>query len=471
MNKTGAAGRFDYPSFFKSLAVIAIPVAMQNLLTTTGSMVDTVMLARLGERTVGAVGLCAQFSSLMFSSYWGFVGGGTLFMSQFWGAKDDDGLRRSYGVTLTLVMLVGFIFGAAAVLAPGFIMGVYTDKEAISEIGIRYLSVVGFAYPIQCFTVAVSTLLRSTERVKVPLYASIASVFCNCFFNYVLIFGRFGAPRLGVVGAAWGTIIASCVNLAIIVLYAVVNRLPYIFEFGRIFRFSGAFVREYLVKCFPILMNEMAMGVSNMLINIVLGRQTAEAIAAVAIYRTIEGVVISFFSGFSSAASILVGKAVGAGRHEEAYRNAFRIIYFTSLGIAVTGAVIMMLHGPLFTVMGLSGESFEICTFLCGYYLLVAVIRMGNWQQNDVFRAGGDPAFGSIMEITFMYLMVIPLVYICQFVLHAPFKVVFLMVYSDELIRYFIMQRRLYSGKWIRPVSEAGKATIEAFRAEHNIVM
>ena len=224
-------------------------------------------------------------------------------------------------------------------------------------------------------------------------------------------FGRFGAPRLGVVGAAWGTIIASCVNLAIIVLYAVVNRLPYIFEFGRIFRFSGAFVREYLVKCFPILMNEMAMGVSNMLINIVLGRQTAEAIAAVAIYRTIEGVVISFFSGFSSAASILVGKAVGAGQHEEAYRNAFRIIYFTSLGIAVTGAVIMMLHGPLFTVMGLSGESFEICTFLCGYYLLVAVIRMGNWQQNDVFRAGGDPAFGSIMEITFMYLMVIPLVY------------------------------------------------------------
>ena len=471
MNKARAAERFDYPSFLKSLAVIAIPVAMQNLLTTTGSMVDTVMLARLGERTVGAVGLCAQFSSLLFSSYWGFIGGGTLFMSQFWGAKDDDGLRKSYGITLTLVMMVGFIFCVGSVLFPEFIMGVYTDKEEIREIGIRYLRVVGFSYPLQCFTVSASTLLRSTERVKVPLYASIASVFSNCFFNYVLIFGHFGAPRLGVVGAAWGTIIAACVNLGIIVLYAVVKRLPYIFEFNRIFRFNGAFIREYLVKCFPILMNEMAMGVSNMLINIVLGRQTAEAIAAVAIYRTIEGVVISFFSGFSSAASILVGKAVGAGRHEEAYRSSFRIIYMTSLGIAVTGAVIMMLHTPLFTVMGLSGESFEICTFLCAYYLLVAVIRMGNWQQNDVFRAGGDPAFGSIMEISFMYLMVIPLVYICQFVLHAPFKVVFLMVYSDELIRYFIMQRRLYSGKWIRPVSEAGKATIGEFREAHNIVL
>ena len=136
---------------------------------------------------------------------------------------------------------------------------------------------------------------------------------------------------------------------------------------------------------------------------------------------------------------------------------------------AVVGLTVMALHGPLFTAMGLSGESFAICTFLCGYYCLIAVIRMGNWQQNDIFRAGGDPAFGSIMEITFMFLMVIPLVYISHFVFHAPFKTVFLCVYSDEIIRYVIMQRRLFSGKWIQPVSEAGTKTIGEFRKTHNI--
>ena len=105
---------FNYPEFFRDVARIAVPVALQHLLTTTGSMIDTVMLGRLGENTVGAVGLCAQFSSLMFSSYWGFIGGGMLFMSQYWGAKDANGLRKAYGITLTLCGMVGMIFSFLA---------------------------------------------------------------------------------------------------------------------------------------------------------------------------------------------------------------------------------------------------------------------------------------------------------------------------------------------------------------------
>lgn len=94
--------RFAWKQFLKNLAIIAIPVALQNMLTTTGSMIDTIMIAPLGETTVGAVGLCAQFSSLMFAGYWGFFGGGMLFFSQYWGAQDDDGIDHSYGLTLDL---------------------------------------------------------------------------------------------------------------------------------------------------------------------------------------------------------------------------------------------------------------------------------------------------------------------------------------------------------------------------------
>src|SRR5574344_1286110 len=106
--------KFEWGPFLKMIAVIGIPVALQNLLTTTGSMVDTVMLASLGERTVGAVGLCAQFSSLMFSGYWGFVGGGMLFFAQYWGAGDGDGITRSYGMTLSFMMAVAAIFAVLA---------------------------------------------------------------------------------------------------------------------------------------------------------------------------------------------------------------------------------------------------------------------------------------------------------------------------------------------------------------------
>lgn len=385
MKKNG----FNWKEFLKAIAVIAIPVALQNLLTTTGSMVDTMMLARLGETTVGAVGLCAQFSSLFFSGYWGFIGGGTLFVSQYWGAKNDDGIRRSYGITLCLVLAVGVIFNILAVLFPQAVMGIYTDKAEIQQIGIAYLRIVGFAYPLQSITVVMSMLLRSTERVRIPLIAGIASVCSNCFFNYIFIFGKFGAP----------------------------------------------------------------------------------AIAAVAVYRTIEGVVIAFFGGFASAAAILVGKAVGAGEHEEAQSRTVRIVYLTSGIIFVVCCCLLIFHTPLFHALGLSGESFEICTVLCTIYCIVAVIRMGNWQHNDCFRAGGDPAFGTIMEITFMYLMVIPCVYTAHFVFHAPFYLVFALVYCDEPIRYVIMQRHLYSRKWIQPVSDKGLETIEAFREKYHVKM
>ena len=120
---------FPWRTFLRQVAVIAIPVALQNLLTTTGSMVDTMMLAPLGETTVGAIGLCAQFTSLMFSGYWGFVGGGMLFFAQYYGAKDDDGIHRSYGITLSCMMTVAAIFACLALLAPDWVMRVYTDRK------------------------------------------------------------------------------------------------------------------------------------------------------------------------------------------------------------------------------------------------------------------------------------------------------------------------------------------------------
>jgi len=460
-----------WPGFLREIAAIAIPVALQNLLTTTGSMVDTMMLATLGETTVGSVGLCAQFSSLFFSCYWGFIGGGTLFVSQFWGAKNDRGIRKSYGLTMALVLAVGIIFNLLAVLFPNVVMGIYTDKPEIQEIGIRYLRVVGYAFPMQSIIVVMSMLLRAIGRVRVPLIASIASVFTNCFCNYVFIFGKFGAPVLGAAGAALGTVIASAVNLSILIAFVVFGKIPYALECKGSFQWEKSFIRLFFQRCFPILCNEGAMGISTVLINIVLGRQSSAAIAAVAIYRMIEGLVIAFFGGFSSAAGILVGTDVGAGSHETAQIKTKRIVYLTSAIIFVVCSLLMIFHTPLFTALGLSGESFEICTVLCSIYCVVAVIRMGNWQHNDCFRAGGDPTFGTVMEIVFMYLLVIPAVYLAHFVFHAPFYVVFLFVYCDEPIRYFIMQHHLYSRKWIQPVSDKGLATIDAFREKYGVKM
>lgn len=453
--------------FFKMVFAIAVPVALQNLLTTTGSMVDTMMIGSLGETSVGAVGLCAQFSSLLFSCYWGIVGGGTLFFSQYWGSKDDDGINRSYGMMTSTMLLISAVFAIMATCFPRTVMSIYTDKEVYKEIGIEYLKIVGFSYPLMVYSTASSTLLRSTDRVKIPLIASIASVCTNMFLNWVFIYGNLGFKAMGVRGAAMATLTASVVNVAVNLLLAGKAGYPYLFALNRHFIWNKSQIKLFFGKCFPIILNELAMGTSTLIINIVLGRQAVEAIAALAVFRTFEGVVIAFFGGFSMASSVLVGNRVGAGEHEEAFWIANRCIYLCASIIFVVAAGIFALHTPLLHVMGLHSEAFNYATSMLLVYCVIAVLRMSNWISNDTSRASGDSITGTCMEIVFMYVLNIPLICLSGLVWKLPFIVVFIFTYIDEPIRFVLMQIHMHSGGWVRPVTEKGLANLPEFRRNH----
>ncbi len=455
---------FPWLDFIRKIAVIAIPVALQNLLTTTGSMVDTIMIAPLGETTVGAVGLCAQFTSLMFSCYWGFVGGGMLFFSQYWGAKDDEGIDRSYGITISFMMLVALTFACLGVLAPEWVMAVYTDKANIQRIGVDYLRVVGFAYPMQILSMGMSALLRSTERVRIPFYAAIASVLTNMLLNWLLIHGHWGFPAMGVQGAALATVIAAVVNAGVIFLLAKVQKYPYLFHFRQHFRWNMEAVKLYLQRCFPIICNEAFIGVALMIINMVLGRQSEEAIAATAVFRTLEGIVIGFFAGFSNAASVLVGKCAGSGELDTAYERAKRLVLLCGSCILLVCVTLLAVHQPLLTLMSLTGESLRIGAGLLAIYCVAAVIRMCNWTMNDTYRAAGDATTGTVLEISFMYALVLPCVCLSGLVFKAPYLLIFACCYIDEPIRFVLMQRHMYSGRWVRPVTPEGQAALPAFQ-------
>lgn len=431
-------------------------------------MVDTMMIASVGETAVGAVGLCSQYAVLMLGCYWGFVGGGMLFISQYWGARDEEGICRSYGLMLCCIMSVAAIFSSVALFAPHVVMRLYTDKAAIQEIGIRYLRIVAFAYPLQLFSISASTLLRATERVRIPLYAAITSVLSNIFLNWCLIYGHLGFPALGVRGAAIATVASSGINLAVIFICCAATRYPYIFRIKAHFRWVGAKVREFFVKCFPIILNEVFLGIGNLTVNAVLGRQSESAIAALAVFRTLEGFIISFFAGFSSSASVLVGKSVGAGELEEGYQKAKRIMPLCVITVAFVGLLINILKPNILHAMSLSGPSFEIAGYIITVFMFVAMIRMGNWCMNDTFRSAGDSVTGTTLELIFMYVLVIPVVCITGLKLRVSIYLLFPLVYCDEVIRFVIMTVHLFSGRFIRPVTEQGKAKLAEFRKSHS---
>lgn len=354
------------------------------------------------------------------------------------------------------MMSVGVLFGCAAMFFPEAIMQLYTDKAAIQEIGVEYLRVVGAAYMMQVFSMAVSSLLRSTQRVSIPLIASGASVGTNLVLNWVLIYGKLGAPAMGIRGAALATTIAAAVNLLTLYLMAWRTGFPYLFHWKGHFRWTRKHVATFFRKCFPILCNEILIGIGNMVINVTLGRQPEYVIAALAVFRTIEGLMIGFFAGFSNAASILVGACVGGGELKTAYERAKRLIYLCSGIIFLIGCAVFAVRSPLLRAMSLSGASYQAGTVFLGIYVVVAVIRMGNWIQNDTYRASGDSVFGTVAEIVFMYCMLIPCVLLSGFVWKCPYWIIFLCCYVDEPIRYILMQRHFYSKKWIKPVTEKG---------------
>lgn len=456
----------DWKGFLKVVIAIALPIACQNFLTTTASMVDTIMIGSQGELSVAAIGICSQISSLFFSSYFGFAGGALLFFSQYWGAGDKEGINRTFGLSMVCMLGVALLFGGVAVTNPGFLLGIYTDKKNIIEVGIPYIRIVGFAYPLQTLAIIISFLMRSTERVKAPLISSVAALLTNFVLNWILIYGRFGMPKMGAAGAAVGTLVSGIVNLFILLVFLLKDQKTVTIKLRLMFDWKGGFSGTYLKKCFPIICNELFYGIGQMLINIVIGHQAESAIAAMAAFRVLEGFVFAFFGGLADASTVVVGKEVGAGHHMKGYQY---VKGFSILCPAVTFLIVLIcliFNQPLLGLFGLGTEALRYGKYMLLIYLAAGTIRTCNYIMNCCYRAGGEATFGTVLEVGCLFAVSVPATWIAGMVLHLPFLAVFAFVYTDELIRLVFEVWYTRSGRWIKPVTEEGKRTLEEFRKE-----
>ena len=458
--------KMAWGNFFKTMLVIAMPIAFQNFLSTTASMVDTIMIGSQGELAVAAVGICSQISSLFFSCYFGFAGGALLFFSQYWGAGNEKGINRTFGISLLFMFAVALLFSGVAISNPAFLLGIYTDKAHIVEVGVPYIRIVGFAYPLQVIAVIISFLMRSTERVKVPLFASLAALVTNFCLNWVLIYGRFGMPKMGAAGAAVGTLASALVNVLILLFFVVQKKQGATLRLKEMFDFRGEFAEIYLKKCVPILCNELLYGVGQMLINIVIGRQEESAIAAMAAFRVLEGFVFAFFGGLADAATVIVGKEVGAGKHMRGYQDAKRFAIVCPIVTFVIVSVCVIFNRQLLGLFGLGSRAMEYGRYMLLIYLAAGTIRTCNYIMNSCYRAGGEAVFGTVLEISCLFLISVPATWIAGILLRLPFLAVFAFVYTDELIRLIFELYYTISGKWIKPVTEEGKQKLKEFHKE-----
>ena len=335
--------------FYKKMFSLAIPIALQQLLTSCAQLVDTAMTVGLGNVSTAAIGVAGRWGFLLNLALFGISSGTATMTAQFWGINDRRSIRRSYGIGLSLA--VGALYTVLVLAIPEQMMRVFTAEEEVIAAGVQYLQAVAPYGIFVAISLVTSTVMRSTEDVHTPLACSIASVATNTVLNYILIYGKLGFPALKLRGAAIATAIAMVVQA--VLLFVIGNAKKNIIHapIGEFFKKDIEFFKKFLRVCVPIMLNELLWGIGTNVYAMVYARQGSENYAAYTIFSSIEQIAFVFFVGICHACSIMTGKAVGAGKADEAYSMGKRFIKLVPLLGVLTGVAIIFLRNPLLRIL------------------------------------------------------------------------------------------------------------------------
>ncbi len=442
-------------AFLREMLPLALPIALQNLLMTSFRLVDTLMIGRLGDVSIAAVGLAGYASFLVELIAFGMASGSAVFIAQYHGANNTFGIRRSFGAMLLFVVPIGALFTIGVGLFPTQFMRLFTNDAALIDEGARYLSFACFSYFSLTLNMAFSTVLRCTEQVRIPMVASGVCSALNAVLNYIFIFGVFGLPAMGVAGAGLATSVSALLNPLIILLLSFARRNILISPIKELFRLKG-FLKEYWIRVLPALLNEMLWSLSIVGINMVFGRMGTDNYAALTVERTIENIIFVFFVGICNACNIMVGKAIGAGRVEEGKLHAKRFMLLEPVLGIMLGLVIVLLRAEMISLFDISSAAARTARILLAIYAADVTIRNIPYMCTvGIFRSGGDTKIGLICDFCVQYGLVLPVTVLCGLVWKLPFITTYLLaILVDDAGKLCICLPYFFSMKWVKPIRQ-----------------
>ena len=439
--------------FYKTVAVIAIPISLQSLITIGVNMMDTIMLGSMGEVALSASSLANQFINIFHICCMGIGMGASVLTSRFWGMQDKDSLRKTITIMYRLCFVFGLLFTAATIIAPDALMRIYTSDEEVIRAGVSY-----FRWSVPCywllgFSLTTTIVLRSVGQVKLPLLCSVIAFFINIFFNWVFIFGKLGAPRMEVAGAAVGTLISRTFEFLFICGYFLFFDKKVSYRVKMILMKCGDLLKDYLRISIPVLVSDGLLAFGNSAVAMVMGRIGKEFVSANAITMVVQQLSTVFIQGISNASSIITGHTLGAGDTERAQRQG---VTFLGLGTVIgvlAGGLIMILSWPVINCYNVTGETKAIAEqLMLAVGVIVIFQSMNSILTKGVLRGGGDTKFLMLADILFLWIASIPLGYLAGLVWHLPAFWIYTFLKIDQVIKAVWCVFRLGSKKWIKKI-------------------
>lgn len=442
--------------FIRSMLILSLPVAFQQLITASLNVVDVWMVGQLGEASVAALGLANQIFFLLILFLFGVTSGMAIFTAQYWGKGDVENIRRVLGICLAIAVAVATAFTLAATLIPQTLMSIYTEDQQVIELGSEYLRIVGLSYIMMAITISYISVLRSIRRVILTAVVSVLGLGLKTIIAYPLIFGIGSFPELGVRGAAIGTAIGwtfECILLLILV-YAL--KTPLAANPLSFFTFRRSFAMNVLKTSMPAAINEVLWSLGFSSYYAVYARIGTDAVAAANINATMEELMFVLFIGLGNACSVMVGNKIGEGEKHVAFEYAWRFMVIGVTVALIGGAIMFSLREGVLSLYEISPSAADNLRGLMSVFALSAWLKMLNFILFiGAMRAGGDTRYAMFTELFSVWGIGVPAALIGGFVLHLPVYGVYALVLLEEAVKAIVISRRFLSRKWIHDLVNA----------------
>ena len=436
--------------FLSNMLKIALPIMIQNLVTSSLNMADTIMVGKLGEVEIAAVGIANQYFFLFTMILTGLCGGCSVFISQYWGKKDSTNIKRMLGLGLVSALIVSIVFMVAGFVSPETIISLFNKESIVIDLGGKYLFIVLFSYIFTAITFVYGYSLRSIGNTVAPLIVNIAALLCNVFLNYVLIFGKLGTPALGVEGAAIATLIARVLEAIILVILVYLDKGVFAANASELLNLNMDFFKKSYTIILPVLLNDVLWAMASLIYSVVYGRMGTGATAAIQICNTVSNMFMVVTFGMASASAIMVGNSIGEDKDDQAidYAKKFMAV---SLFVSILLGLILALTAPLILDLFNVSEEVRSSTLIMLYIIsFIFVVRfLGMIIIVGILRGAGDARSSLIIEGSTMWFIGVPLTIMGAFLFKLPVHLVYALAILEEVAKLFLGLIRLKSRKWI----------------------
>ena len=436
--------------YFSLLLKIAVPIALQNAVSSSLNMVSSLIVGQKGEVAVAAVGLTGQIFFLLNLLLFGIGSGAAMFTAQLWGKKDIREIRRVLALSLVLGLITASVFFAVSRFAPQFVLGIYSQDPAVIKAGSEYLSIFAYSFFFFAVTFAFALVLRSIGEVKAPVIVSISALTINALLTYGLVFGQFGLPELGLRGAAIALVIARALECLALVGYTYMTHSPAAATLRDFTSLSFSFVGRILKPVLPIIANEFLWSMGVTAYYVIYAHMGTDSLAAMNIVSTIDQMALVILFGLTSATAVIVGNRIGAGDVEEAYVYGGRSLGLGAVIGVVIGAVVILVSPIILSWYKVGPDVIYLAQrtlVFVGCFIWLRSMNAINIVGN--LRAGGDTTYSLVLDGVIIWVMGVPLTAMAAFVLELPLYFVYLFVLSEEITKWVLGLSRYFSRRWI----------------------